>query len=306
MTSPGTPPKVWIDGRVTPGDQAFVSVHDRAFRNGEGVFETLRAYGDHPFRAAAHIDRAVAGGRAIGVELDGDLLRRGIDGVIAANADHHAGRDSVVRLTASAGQIDPSSAFPGSPAAGSAGEPTIVVTSHRLAPQAPFAERGLSAVCVPMAREMPEVKAVSYLVAVTARRRAAEQDADEAVLTGPGGEILEAASANLAVIRGDTLITPRLDEGLLAGVTRAVVLEVAAEAGLSVEQRAVHRSELLDADEAVLTASTREVVPLVRVDGTPIGTGAPGPAARRLLDAFHAEVERERTATGHTEGPDAA
>jgi branched-subunit amino acid aminotransferase/4-amino-4-deoxychorismate lyase len=293
-------PKVWINGRVVPSEQAVVSVHDRAFRSGEGVFETLRIYGSHPFRAGAHVERAVAGAAAIGLRLDPEVLHRGLREVVAANGDVHAGADSVVRLTASAGEIDPDSYFPGAPASGGGGQPTVVATSHRLRVDASLTERGVRAVCVPLARELPEVKAVSYLVALTARRHAAAHDVEEALLTSPEGTVLEAASANLAVVTGDVLATPPVGSGLLAGVTRAVVLEVAHRAGLRVEQRALHRDELHRCDEAVLTASTREIVPLVEVDGRPVGSGRPGPAAARLLDAYHEEVERERRDGGVT------
>ncbi len=291
-------PKVWIDGHVVPSPQAVVSVHDRAFRSGEGVFETLRAYGDHPFRADAHVQRAVAGAAAIGIDLTATTLHRGLDELLAANAEIFAGRDSVLRLTASAGEIDPDSVFPGTPASGARGEPTIVVTSHRFQDDPRLTREGVRAVTLPMAREMPEVKAVSYLVAVAARQMAAARGVDEALLTSPDGMLLEAASANLAVVRNGVLVTPPVESGVLAGVTRKVMIEVAGRAGLGVDERPVHRGELAAADEAVLTATTREIIPLVEVDGEPVGDGRPGAASAALLAAYHAEVARERAAAG--------
>ena len=294
MIHPPAVPLVWLDGEIVASADAVVSVHDRAFRSGEGVFETLRAYGNHPFRVGPHVQRAVAGARAIGIDLDPTLLLRAITEVIAANSTIHDGADSVVRLTASAGEIDPASAFPGSPATGRAGEPTIVVTSHRLRLDPDLATRGVTAVCVPMMRELPQVKAVSYLVAVTARNVARERGADEAVFTTADGDVLEAASANLAAIHGGTLITPPVASGVLAGVTRSVLLEIADDAGLRVEERRLTREEVLGADEAVLTASTREVIPLVSLDGQAIGTGRPGPRSAALREAYRREVARER------------
>jgi branched-subunit amino acid aminotransferase/4-amino-4-deoxychorismate lyase len=278
---------VWVDGALVPASAAHVSVYDRGFRGGEGVFETLRAYGDHAFRLGAHVDRAVAGAAELGFTLDPALLRTAVAATAAANLPVVDGADTAVRLTTSAGPIDPDSLFPGVPD----GRPTVVVTSHRLRPQR---TGGSTAITVPLARDLPHVKAVSYLVALTARRRAREAGADEALLTTDDGRVLEGSSSNVFAVVGGRLVTPPLREGLLAGVTRSVVLEVAVHRSLAVEQRPLTIAELTGADEAFLTATTREVIPLTRVDGIAIGTGRPG----RLTAAIHAgyrdEVGRER------------
>lgn len=280
----------WVDGRLVPTAAATVSVHDRGFRGGEGVFETLRAYGDHPFRLSAHVRRAAEGAAELGFHLDQGRLADACRTTAVANLDAHGGADSVVRLTASAGRIDPDSPFPGVPV----GEPTVVVTSHPLRPDPAVWERGVSAVTVPLARELPHVKAVSYLVSLTARRRAREAGAHEALLTTPDARVLEAAAANVFAVVDGGLVTPPVREGLLAGVTRGVVLEVAARLGLPVDERPLPVTELAAADEALLTATTREVVPLVTVDGRPVGDGRPGPVTGRLHEGYRAEVARER------------
>jgi branched-subunit amino acid aminotransferase/4-amino-4-deoxychorismate lyase len=281
----------WVDGRLLPAGQAQVSVFDRGFRGGEGVFETMRAYGDHPFRLAAHVDRAVAGAHELGFPLDRDALGAAVATTAAANLPVVDGADTAVRLTTSAGPIDPDSPFPGTPL----GEPTVVVTSHRLRPPG---TGGSSAVTVGLARELPHVKAVSYLVALTARRRAREAGADEALLTTGDGRVLEGSSSNLFAFVGERLVTPPLREGLLAGVTRSVVLEVAGRLALTVEERPLTIAELAAADEAFLTATTREVVPLTTLDGAPVGSGRPGERTARIHTGYRAEVARERAA-GH-------
>jgi branched-chain amino acid aminotransferase len=283
----------WVDGALVPAGQATVSAYDRGFRSGEGVFETFRAYGDHVFRLDAHLRRAIAGAGELGFSPGPhDELARAVRRTAAANLAAFDGADSVVRLTVSAGAIDPRSPFPGRPL----GTPTIVVTSHALAPPAAGGP-GARAVAVPLARELPHVKAVSYLVAVTARRRAREAGADEALLTDADGHVLEGSSTNVFAVRDGGLVTPPLDAGLLAGVTRSVVLEVAATLGLPVDARPLPLDELVGADEAFLTATTREIVPLVAVGDRLIGDGRPGPVTAAVHDGYRAEVARERTAS---------
>lgn len=284
--------QVWIDGRLLPADAARVSVYDRGFRTGEGVFETFRAYADHVFRLDAHLRRASQGARFLGFELATDLLADAVTTTAVANLAALEGRDSVVRLTATPGRIDPLTPFPGQPAGG----PTVVVTSHPLMIDPRVHRDGVSAASVPWARELPDVKAVSYLAATVARDRARAEGADEALLTDGRGNVLEGASSNVFAVVDGALVTPPTSAGLLAGVTRGVVIEVAGRAGLAVEERPLTAAELAGADEAFLTATTREVLPLVRVDGRAIGSGTPGPVTRRLHDGYRDEVRREAAA----------
>jgi branched-chain amino acid aminotransferase len=286
--------QAWVDGRLVPARTATISAYDRGFRSGEGVFETLRAYGDHVFRLDAHLRRAIAGATELGFSPGphGELARA-VRSTAETNLAALAGADSALRLTISAGTIDPESPFPGAAVAG----PTVVVTSHRLTLDPGQHRHGVRALAVPLARELPHVKAVSYLVAVTARRRAKAEGADEALLTSPDGHVLEGASTNVFAVIDGRLVTPPTDAGLLAGVTRAVVLEVAARRQLPVEIRPLPLADLLAASEAFLTATTREVVPLVGVGDRAIGTGQPGPVTAAVLDGYRAEVERERAAS---------
>jgi len=284
------PLMAWVDDGLVAATEASVSVYDRGFRGGEGVFETLRAYGNHPFRLTAHARRAVTGAADLGFVLREAVLTDAIRATVTANLDTLAGADSVVRLTASAGPIDPESPFPGTPV----GEPTVVVTSQRLAVDTRIQTDGVSAATVPLARELPHVKAVSYLVALTARRRAREQGADEALFTTADGRVLEAAAANVFAVVGGRVVTPPLAQALLAGVTRGVVLELARAHELPIDERPLELAELAGCDEAFLTATTREVMPLVEVDRAPVGDGLPGPVTRSLQAAYRDEVARER------------
>ncbi|MBW3619558.1 MAG: aminotransferase class IV [Actinobacteria bacterium] len=283
--------QAWVDGELVPAGEARVSVYDRGFRLGEGVFETFRAYGDHVFRLAAHLDRAVRGASFLGFGLDAASLSRAVTATASANLTAHDGRDSVVRLTATPGRLDPETPFPGR----AVGGPTVVVTSHPLVVDPEVHRDGLTATLVPWARELPDVKAVSYLAATVAREHARARGADEALLTDPDGNVLEGSSSNVFAVLDGTLVTPPPSAGLLAGVTRGVVLEVAAGAGVPVEERPLSVADLSGADEAFLTATTREVMPLVRVGDDRIGDGHPGPLTRSLHEGYRDEVRREAT-----------
>ncbi len=285
------PPWVWVGDRLVRSGDATVSVFDRAFRSGEGVFETIRAYGGHPFRSDAHLRRAVTGAATLGYRLDRDLLREAVSATVRANLAAFGGRDSVLRLTTSPGTLDPSSPFPGAAGTG----PTVVVTSHRLRVDPRVHEQGIAAITVRLARELPQVKSVSYLTALTAREQARSAGADEAILVHDDGHVLEAAAGNVGIVHGDVLVTPPVSDGLLAGITRDTVLDVARRLGLRVDERSVPLPELLDADEVLVTATTREVVPVVAVDGVTIGGGAPGPIVAKLLAGYRSEVARERS-----------
>ena len=279
--------QVWVNGRLVPADQAVVSVYDRGFRTGEGVFETLRAYGRHVFRLAAHLERARAGAEELGFDPGPtDQLAEAVRATAAANHAAFDGADSALRLTISSGLIDPESPIPGR----GVGPPTVVVTSHPLAPSAGQA----TAVTVPLARELPHVKAVSYLVAVTAKRRARELGADEALLTDGQGHVLEGATSNVFAVVDGTVVTPPTVAGLLAGVTRAVVLELTERLGVPAQERSLALDELLEADEAFLTSTTRELVALTEVDGRRIGASGAGALLGRLREAYAEEVARER------------
>lgn len=279
---------VWIDGALVPAEQATVSAYDRAFRSGEGVFETFRTYGRFVFRMDEHLQRAAFGASVLGFDLPAaDELARAVQATVDANTSQDQPADVAVRLVATPGDIDPDSPFPGRPV----GNPRVVVTVHDLAAQ-PVGQ-GMSAVVVPWGREVAHVKAVSYLASLLARRQARERGADDALLTDGDDHVLEASGANVFAVVGGTLVTPPVDGSILPGVTRGVLLEVAGDLGIPSEQRPLPLAELLDADEAMLTATTREVLALVTVEGQDIGTGRPGALTTRLQAGFRALVLRE-------------
>lgn len=282
--------QAWVDGALVPLRDATVSVLDQGFRTGEGVFETMRAYHGHAFRMSRHLDRAAAGATRLGFEIPPiEHLAHAVQTTVDANT--HVSDDLAVRLTVTPGPLDPHAPWPMS----SLGQPTVVVTAHALHVSPALYQHGVRAVTVPWMRELPDVKSVSYLSASMARRQARAFGADEALLCDGHDHVLEGASSNVFAVVDGRLVTPPVGSGLLAGVTRATVLELAEDEGLPAAEAPLALATLYAADELFLTASTREVVPVVRVDETEIGTGRPGPVTAQLLEAYRARVAREAT-----------
>ena len=252
---------------------------DLALVRGEAVFETVRVYRGRPFRLGAHLERLAASASALDLALpDGldDLARR----AVAAAGE----RDAVLRLVCTRGQEE----APG-PAA-------FAICTDLPAGWEQERRRGLRLVlltmaCDPLVRAaspwlLPGVKTTSYAVNMAAQRAARAKGADDAVFVGLGGELLEAPTASLWWRSGDTLSTPSLQLGILAGITRAALFELAPGLGLRVLEGVFTAEDLLGADEAFLSSSTREVMPVVEVDGAPVGDGTPGPGAADLQAAL--------------------
>ena len=271
---------VWVDGRLLPAQLATISAADRGFRSGEGIFETVRVRHGRTFRLDAHLERLHGAATAMGCGLDPTALPRAVAAVVGANAS--LGSDLVVRITCSAGPVDLSSPFPGR----GTGTPTVVVTAQRARPADAPPPPPASGHLVDLARPLAAWKSTSYLVEVTAQREAQRHGASDAVLCDPQGRPLEAARANLFAVHDTSVVTAPVTAGVLPGVTRAAVIEVAAELGLAVDERVLRRGELAAAGEALLTSAVRGIRPLVRLDGRPIGDGTPGPITRRLHAAL--------------------
>ncbi|HET7518434.1 MAG TPA: aminotransferase class IV, partial [Actinomycetes bacterium] len=258
---------------------------DLALVRGEAVFEALRVYAGRPFRLRAHLDRLAASARAVELPLPGGLEELAAQAVAAAGPGD---TDVVLRLICTKG---PAGSGPGE------GGPAAFAICTDV--PASFEEercRGLRLVLLTTATDplvraaspwlLPGVKTISYAVNMAAQRAARARGGDDAVLVGLGGELLEAPTASLWWRTGHTLHTPTLDLGILAGITRAVLSDLAPGLGLKVVEGVYTAEDLAAADEAFLSSSTREVMPVVEVDGAPVADGHPGPAAADLQAAL--------------------
>ena len=252
---------------------------DLALVRGEAVFEAMRVYGGRPFRLPAHLDRLAASAAALELTLPDGLEALATRAVAAAG-----GGDAVLRIIGTKGREGQ-----GEPAA-------FAICTDLPASYETERRRGLKLVLLTTAADplvraaspwlLAGVKTIDYAVNMAAQRAARARGADDAVLVGLGGELLEAPTANLWWRTGQTLHTPTLHLGILAGITRAILAELAGGLGLKVLEGVFTAEDLTAADEAFLSSSTREVMPVIEVDGVPLGGGRPGPAAADLQAAL--------------------
>jgi branched-chain amino acid aminotransferase len=279
-----------VDGQIVPADEARVSVLDNGFTFGDGVYETLRTYAGRPFRLDRHLERLRGSAARLGIALalgDGELTRR-LEALLARAANP----ESYIRLIVTRGVGDISYNFD------RVKGPTVVmaVKPFPAYPEHHFRD-GVDAIVSSIRRNHPQaldpaIKSCNLLNNILAVREAQARGVGEAILLNQAGDVAEGASTNVFAVRAGALVTPPLDAGILAGITRDVVIELGRRRGLDVREERLALSALLGADEAFLTSTTRELAPIRSVDGRPIGSGRPGPTTLALLSAFRAEAAR--------------
>lgn len=292
----GMPNVVWLNGELVPAESARISVFDQGVLYGHGLFETMRAYGGSVFRLERHLERLARGAELLAIELP-KLEALAI--AVAATLERNKLREARVRLTVTAGEGT------GRPALKAAGPPTVLVTVNELATP-PNSYRAIYASGRRSSRNpLADVKSMSYLSNLLAQQEAREQGADEALLLNEYGLIAEGATSNLFAVRDGEVATPPRSTGLLPGVTRRVVIDLARAAGLRCQEGDLSPEELHEAEEAFLTNSIVEIVPLVDVAGRRIGKGRMGPITKRLQQAYRELANRPSAvrADGSAPGP---
>jgi 4-amino-4-deoxychorismate lyase len=290
MTPPALALAVRGRGVVDP-DEPVLRADDEAVLRGRAAFETMRVYGGVPFRLDDHLERLVeSAARLVLPPIEQDEFR-----ALAADALARAGApEAVLRLVWTAGRAD--------------GEPVAFALVAELPEHLEeWRRRGIKLISLlGMRAEVPwllgGVKSTSYAVNMAAEEEARRRGADDAVFVDAKGIVLEGPVTNVWWRRGETLFTPALELGILAGVTRATVLEAAADLGYVVEEGAFGLGELADAEEAFTTSSVREVVPVVELDGRPLGDGSPGSAGRALQEALRARAGTIRLGVDNLDG----
>jgi branched-chain amino acid aminotransferase group I len=285
-------PIVFLNGALVPRSGAGISAFDHGFLYGYGLFETMRAYSGRIFRLRQHLDRLAGSAAFLDIPLEGLDLGQACCDVLEAN---HLG-DARVRLAVSMGAGEAAPDPPPHP------EPTVllVASEHTPIPQRRY-EDGFKAIVSSIRQNsgspVSRLKSASYLGNLLARREARAAGADEALLLNEHGCLCEGSSSNVFLVRAGGLHTPNEASGCLAGITRSAVVEVAAGLGIPVAQREVRLEELLEADEAFVTNSVVEVMPLTAVDGKRIGRGvqrARGSSiTQRVMAAYRALVATE-------------
>ena len=282
---------IYIDGEFFPREAAKVSVFDHGLLYGDGVFEGIRVYSRRIFRLEAHLDRLYASAQALAlkVPMTPAEMRAAVEKTVRRNQ-----RDDVyIRLVVTRGVgelgIDPQSCPKPSV--------IIIVNDVRVYPHELYA--GGIKVMTSATRQVsheavdPRIKSLNYLKNILAKIDAQQAGAHEAIMLNAEGFIAECTADNLFVVRSDQLLTPAPQDGALGGITRGVILELAAEARIPATEARLTRYDLYTADEAFVSGTGAELMPIAVADGRPLGSGKPGPITRRLTEAFHALVRNE-------------
>ena len=277
-----------INGQIVPAEQAKVSVFDRGFLYGDSVFETIATRGGRPVDLEAHLRRLErsAGQVYIPMPVTATKIKDEVHEALAAAANP----ESTIRVMVTRGEAEPGL----DPSAARNPTRVVLVTVLKRPPDRAY-EEGISVVTYRTQRVNERTDAVgakvgNYLVAVLALRQASSVGAAEALVVDGHGRVVEGASSNVFFVHGGELATPPEEAGILAGITRARVLEVALGEGIPVRMEAPSVDELVGADEVFVSSSIRELLPVVRIDERQVGTGRPGPISRRLLLGYRALV----------------
>jgi len=282
---------IYIDGEWYSKDAAKVSVFDHGLLYGDGVFEGIRIYNRRIFRLDGHIDRLYASAQALAlvVPLGRTAMRAAVEEAVRRNRRE----DGYIRLVVTRGAgdlgIDPRTCPRPSV--------IIIVTDIRVYPRELYA--GGVKVITSATRQVsheafdPRVKSLNYLKNILAKIDAQRAGAEEAIMLNSAGYIAECTADNIFVIRRGRLLTPSPQDGALEGITRAAVLELAAEAGMEAAEGHLTRYDVYTADECFVTGTGAELMPVTEADGRAIADGRPGPITRRLTEAFHALVRHE-------------
>jgi branched-chain amino acid aminotransferase len=300
------PRHVWLDGRVRPADVPHLSVFDRGFLLGDGIFETLRARDGHPTELPAHLARLRRSADGLGIELPDGLeaqIEAGVAALLAAEGLDGPGGDASLRITVSRGPFRGRGLLPPDEEVPA----TIAIQAWPVvAAPAEHLERGLHLVASSVRRDpsnpLAALKTTSRADYVFARLEARRAGADDALFLTIDGHLSEGTTANIFLVRRapdgiEELATPSLDCAILPGTTRTWLLGWADRAGLRPMEGRLTVEDLATADEAFLTSSVAGVLPVTRFSGQPIGTGRPGPWTRR------ARADREAMIRGEDHGP---
>jgi branched-chain amino acid aminotransferase len=281
---------IYINGTLVPWGEARISPFDRGYLYGYGLFETMRSYGGHVFSLDQHLARLMHSAGKIGIDtgLDHSTLRQAIHSTLEANKL----MDARIRLTVTAAEGERGLVPPTS------GSLTIMVVAEELVLPSPRAYgEGIRAAVVRTSRNsqspLSGIKSIGYLDNLLAHAEAVAAGADEAILLNERGFVAECSTSNIFLVVGGRLLTPSVESGILPGVTREEIIEMAPSLGIVVGEEEISLAVLRRADEAFLTNSIVEVMPIVEVDGKPVGTERPGEVTKIVMEAYRELVHQQ-------------
>ena len=280
-------PIAYVNGTFLPLSEAKVSILDRGFQFADGVYEVIPVYAGAPFRLEAHCQRLA---RSLGeIRMDLPMGPRAISDTVHELIARNGGGDCQAYIQVTRGEAPRNHPFPDTV------HPTVVMTCTPLTPvPGEWVREGVAAITAEDIRwARCDIKAIALLPNAMMRQKAAEQGAYEAIWVHEGNAVEGAASNLFAVINGEAR-TPPDGPRVLPGITRDVVLELAADEGLPVGTGEITADELAEAEEVWVTSSTKEILPVTRLDNRPVGNGRPGPLFRTVLDAYRARIRSIR------------
>ena len=276
---------VYLNSALIPRSRAKVSALDYGFLYGLGLFETMRSYEGQVFRLESHLSRLSRSAELLGIPVIISELRDAIRETLEANRL----RNARIRVTISAGEGE----MP--PNAKTCRKPTVLVLAERYQPYPQEVyRRGFRAVISSIRRNsqspLSGLKSSSYLESLLARQQAGEKGCDEAICLNEKGFLAEASMSNIFLVSEGILRTPGEESGILPGITRSVILELAGKLGINVLEENIRPIELFQAQEVFLTNSLIEVMPLTEIEGKPVASGRPGALSERLLTEYREQV----------------
>ncbi len=283
-------PKIYISGKFFDKADARISVYDHGLLYGDGVFEGIRIYDGRVFRLKEHVDRLFDSARSIYLEIP--LSREQMSAAITSTVKANEKRNGYIRVVVTRG-------------AGLLGldirktsNPQVIIIVDDISLYSPeLYENGLELATAATIRNhpnalSPRIKSLNYLNNILAKLEGIQAGCVEALMLNHKGEVAECTGDNIFVVKRGVLKTPPTDAGILEGVTRGAVIELARAANIPVQETALTRHDIFTADECFLTGTAAEVIPVVKCDGRMIGTGKPGPITKQLRERF-VELTRE-------------
>ncbi len=277
---------VSVNGRISSAREAVISVFDHGFLYGEGIYETMRTYNGRPFLYDLHVRRLRNSARMIVLELpftDEALAGQIRDTMAAADLQ---GVEAYIRVlvTRGVGELTYDPAATPRPS-------VIIIVKPQVDPPAEAYDNGVGVVIVDVVRNHPDtvnpmIKSNNLLNSALAAQEAIRRGGFEGIMRNYRGELSECTTSNLFVVKDGAALTPPLTAGLLPGITREFLFDIGRDVGIQVREEVLRDADLFGADEAFLTSTTREALPIVTVDGRAIGNGRPGPVTKKLLEGF--------------------
>ena len=282
--------QVYLSGKFFDQENAKISVFDHGFLFGDGVFEGMRSYNGKVFRLRDHMIRLWNSAKALMIEIP--ITVEAMEAATYETLKINDIKDGYIRLIVTRG-------------IGTLGldahlckEPQIVIIADHLAlyPKEHY-EKGLEIVTASTVRTnpsmvSPQIKSLNYLNNIMAKIEGHQAGCVEVLMLNTKGEVAECSGDNIFIISKGKLHTPPPEAGILEGITRQTVLEIAAEMGISVKETPMTRYDIFSADECFLTGSAAELIPVVKLDGRPIGDGKPGAMTKKLLNRFQEETKK--------------